>query len=102
MSLKGKVFTEADLPQNHKLRGARAGELKPHLDAMTERYRIVAFDGDYPVIAEELVERIMRRVPEDVRPLVRSINMLPDYRRKRILEMFDADTGELKNMLTKV
>ena len=94
MSLKGKVFTPADLPTRARLTQA---EVEEWCAKQTERYRIVAMDGEYPVIAEELEERILRRLPPAVRiAAAQLVQQCPERVRADVLAAFNED-GTLKN-----
>lgn len=94
MMLKGKTFTRADI----RRKGMSDDRKDAEAAAMTERFRIVARDGDYPVIAEELTERILRRLGPDARPHAINLLALSQADRVAVLQAFDAQ-GELINTL---
>lgn len=108
--MKGKVFTRDDAEQlrgkatMRRLRSKRQpADVDALLDAeakrLTEHYRIVAMDGDYPVIAEDLTERIVRRLGERGRPAALDLLKLDRDVRVAVLAAFDPQTGELINTL---
>lgn len=96
MSLKGKVFTEADAPRGmaHDRKAAWAAE-------QTERYKIVAHDGAIPVVAEELTERNLRRLSANARIAATELLQLPLEVRREVLAAFD-ERGQLRNQLAMV
>lgn len=107
MSNKGKVFSHADLPRVTQLRiknrQVGADELKrinAYLDGQTERNRVVAMDGETPIIAEELQERALRRHsevaanPDPLLVQLRNLMTLSARQRAWILDSFD-EKGEL-------
>jgi hypothetical protein len=107
MSNKGKVFTIADLPQitRQRLKDGRVSEeekrqLEGWIAAQTERNRIVAMDGDTPIIAEELVERALRKHsqmgadPSQLLIQLRNLVQLTPAQRVWVLDSFD-ENGEL-------
>jgi len=108
MTLKGRTFTHEDLPrmtqQRLKNQQIEAAPVQAYLDRQTERYKIVALDGDTPIIAEELNERLMRRWAEtaegeiDSAVLVqlRNLMTLTQDQRVQLLDAFDRE-GELIN-----
>lgn len=112
MSNKGKMFTREDLPRltqqrinNKQVSEAELKRLDAWLAAQTERNRVVALDGDIPIIAEELEERAIRRhsgVGEDHGPdtdvlvQLRNLMRLTPEQRVYVLESFEMD-GALIN-----
>lgn len=107
MTYKGKQFTRADAERLlgkgrvQLLRRGKDAEAKLDAEAkaLTERFRIVARDAGRPVIAEELTERILRRLGENARPVATYLMMQPAAVRVAVLAAFDAKTGELINTL---
>ena len=87
MSLKGKTFTTADL--------SRGAQRKPNAqavaDALTERNRIVAHDGDRPLIAEELDARALAKLSSKARRIAGQMAMLPVAVRIEVLAAFQDD-----------
>lgn len=110
MSNKGKTFTYADLPRstqqrlkNKQVVGDELGKLDKWLHDQTERNRVVAMDGDRPLIAEELDERAMRKwatadnhgqVQQDVLVMLRNLQSMPSAWRLNVLNAWD-DNGDL-------
>lgn len=95
---KGKTFTAADLP-----RGCRWSEDRKAAwcAEMTVRNAVVAMDGDYPVIADELQERIVRRLSPQLISHARNLLQLSAAERAELLAAFD-EKGELINCLDPV
>jgi len=103
MSNKGKTFTRADLPRMTQLRikNKQVGEaelkaIDDWLDAQTARNKIVAYDGETPLIAEELHERSMRlhatvngAIDPAVLALLRALDALSPLQRSYVLGAFD-------------
>jgi ABC-type ATPase with predicted acetyltransferase domain len=89
---KGKVFTAADLA--HKTRLDEPSRVRLAAE-MTERYKIIAMDGDMPIIAEELDERILRKLSGTARPIATMLLGLSVEARKEVLNAFDCDDGML-------
>lgn len=105
MTLKGKTFTRADI----RRKGMSDEKKDAEAAAMTERFRIVAYDRSspapdglvmpgYPVIAEELTARILRRLGPDARPHAINLLSLSQADRVAVLQAFDAK-GDLINTL---
>lgn len=101
MSLKGKVFTVDDLPgptQDRMRKGLLSQQdqanINQWLRSQTERFRIVAFDGDTPLIAEELSERIVRQMSPNARQIATELLRLSPGERLEVLQAFTAD-GDL-------
>ena len=113
MSIKGKKFSHADLPRltqqritNKQLSDKELAKISAHLEAQTERNKIVARDPDtgQEFIAEELHERAMRKHADgdsDVLVHLRNLSALDPVKRKQVLESFDKK-GELKIPFEKV
>jgi hypothetical protein len=112
MSNKGKTFTAADLPRITQQRLGKTGQVSPEekkqleawLAAQTERNRIVAYDGEVPLIAEELEERALRvhanqhdgsGIDSQVLSLLRMVMALTAEQRAAVLGAFDKK-GALK------
>lgn len=93
--LKGKQFTVSDLPKATKLTGPQALQW---CEQMTERFKIVALDGGKPVIAEELTERIVRRLSPNTRQMALMVLRLGPAQRLELFAAFDG-AGELRNPL---
>ncbi len=113
MSYTGKTFTRDDAEQ--MLGKATMRRLRSRLDAaavdarlvaeaarLTEKFRVVAMDGDRPVIAEEMTERIVRRLGEVGRPAALDLLKLPADVRVAVLAAFDPKTGDLINTLDPI
>jgi CTP:molybdopterin cytidylyltransferase MocA len=96
MSLKGKQFKPSDAP-----RGMTKERAKVWAEEQSERYRIVAMDGDTPVIAEELVERNLRKMSANARIAATEFLAWPLSVRREVLAALDEDAG-LRNRLTPV
>ena len=94
MTLKGKTFTRADI----RRKGMSDEKKDIEAAALTERYRIVARDGEHQVIAEELQERSLRRLGEEARPAATNLLHLSPAARQAVLRAFDA-AGDLVNTL---
>lgn len=107
MSNKGKTFTYADLPRstqqrlkNKQVVGEELAQLDKWLHDQTERNRVVAMDGDRPLIAEELVERSLRKHsemgadPSQLLIQLRNLMQLSAAQRVWVLDSFD-EKGEL-------
>lgn len=110
MTYKGKTFTREDAAQmlgkgrmQRMQRKMDAAKVASALDAeaarLTEQYRIVAMDRGYPVIAEEMTERILRRLGEVARPIANDLLRQPAAVRLAVIAAFDRNTGELINTL---
>lgn len=108
MSNKGKVFSDADLPRqtqqrikNKQLHPGEREQLTAWLTDQTERNKIVAWDGDTGLIAEELTERAMREhaktdagaIDPAVLSLLRSLSALEPQQRRNVLDAFDEDAA---------
>lgn len=104
MSNKGKTFTREDLPRltQQRIKNKQVGEaelkqIDDWLAAQTERNKIVAYEGDTPLIAEEIAERAIREHAKDdsgaidptVLSLLRSLDALNDTQRRQVLGAFD-------------
>jgi hypothetical protein len=114
MSNKGKTFTHKDLPRRTQQRiekkqvnEAELKKLDAWLAAQTARNAIVAYDGDTPLIAEEVNERAVRKhatlngaIDPAVLSLLRSVSALPDDQRYAVLAAFDKK-GDLKHPFKK-
>lgn len=109
MTYKGKTFARSDAEQMlgkatmQRLRRRHseadvARRLDDEAARLTEQWRIVGMDGDYPVIASEQTERIVRRLG-DGRPAALDLLKLPPEVRVAVLAAFDPKTGELRNTL---
>lgn len=92
MSLKGKTFTAADAPSRIRSDKAKA---EAWAAEQTERYRVVAMDGERPVIADELQARALARLSPKARRAAGLMLRYPADVRREILAAFGAD-GELK------
>jgi hypothetical protein len=109
--MKGHTFTHADLPRATQLRiknkqvgDAELKRLDEALAARTERFKVVAMDGETPLIAEELPERCARHWASDedgqidspVLAQIRAMLTLTPEQRAKVLDAFDME-GELAN-----
>lgn len=97
--LKGKEFTELDLP-SRATAGPRAltpEEIEAWCAKQTERYRVVAIDEENGrhIIAEELNQRVLNTLSTKARRQAGAILMLDAATRREILSAFDQD-GNLK------
>jgi len=90
--MKGKTFTADDLPRGCRWSDERKAEWCAE---QTKRYEIVGHDGDYPMIAEEVEERTLRKLGEAARPLARMLLGLSVQQRLAVLGAFD-EQGKLR------
>lgn len=91
MMLKGKTFTEADLPRTCKL---GEEQRKAYLARQTEKYRIVAVDpaNDMPIIAEELDQRALNKLsPKARRVATMMLFHMDEDTRVEVLRAFKKD-----------
>lgn len=97
-SLKGHTFTEGDLPDSaiSKAKNIREEDTKNQnwLNKQTARYQIVAYDGDEPLIAEELEARAISKLSDTIRSTAGMIVRLSPEDRKTLRDSFD-DAGNL-------
>jgi hypothetical protein len=88
--LKGHVFVESDIPP--ALRRKMSPEQRAAwVAAQTERYSIVAHDGDRPLVAGEIDQRALNRLSSKARRLAGAMLKLDRATRREILGAFDAD-----------
>ncbi|MBX3605363.1 MAG: hypothetical protein KF788_08830 [Piscinibacter sp.] len=91
MSNTGKVFQAAEAPR--AMRGTPKADA--WAAAQTERYKVVATDGDRQIIQEELQELALRKLGAEVRIAATELLAKPPELRRRVLAAFDAN-GDLK------
>jgi hypothetical protein len=117
MSLKGKEFTADDLSASHRRsieRQVRArakdgsdidklvnDEIAAWATEQTERYRIVAKDGEIPIIAEEVDQRAINKLSAQARRVAGMLVRFDPQVRREVLAAFDAD-GKLVHPFEKV
>lgn len=97
--MKGKTFTERDLARRSRLSSAQKQALA---QAMTDRYKIVAYDRTAPVekqaiIAEELTARLIALLPPKARRIVPLLLRMSATERLLLLQAFDSQ-GNLRNV----
>lgn len=102
--MKGKLFTEADVPK--RLKSRPESMRKAWLAAQTARYAIVARDPAASperreLIAEEVAARTIARLPEKVRRLVPLVLRLSVVDRMALVSAFDPQ-GALRNPFERV
>jgi len=90
---KGHQFNGSELSATRRAKMTPEA-VKAWAEEQTKKFRIVAQDGEYPVIAEELVERSVRRVNSPARESVRHLLTLTGPQRREVLAAFDK-SGEL-------
>lgn len=94
MSIKGKQFTAGEAPSSVEDKEAWA-------TAQTERWRIVAMDGDVPLIAEELAQRALNKMSSKARRAAGALVALEPAVRLEVLSAFAQD-GEIVMPFTPV
>lgn len=94
MSTKGKVFTSDMIPARTRQRMTREQQVA-WADKHTARNRIVAYDGERPLIAEELQARAVAKLSPRARRAVGLLLRMSDADRKEALRAWDAH-GKLK------
>lgn len=98
-SPKGHVFCEEDIPSHYtKLRGDAR---KKWCDEQTERYKIVAFDGNTPICADEIDQRALNKLSVKAKRIAGMMMSFPEEIRREVLAAFDKD-GKLAHPFKKV
>lgn len=100
MSMKGKVFTIDDLKKSLAAKMSPA-QIRAWCERETARYRIVAMDGNNPVIAEELDQRALNRLSPKARRIAGMIARLDAATAKEVVGAFDQN-GRVRNPFTEV
>lgn len=91
-SLKGKVFTPQDLRASTRS-SLTEEQQQVRVDALTERYRIVATDGDEAICAEELIQRVLNKLSPKVKRIAGAMMLLTPEARLEVIQAFDAEGG---------
>jgi len=92
MSLKGKTFTVEDLPFGAR-RKMTPGQIEKYCADQTERYAIIAMDGNVPLIAEELEQRALNKLTPRARRVCGMMIRLDEATRREIINNFSEDGG---------
>lgn len=91
--MKGKTITAEEV-QQRAARGRRSmsrEDAQRFADKHNERYRIVAMDGETPIIREELNGRMLKRLSPKARRVAGSMLALSAEQRREVLACFGSD-----------